>query len=276
MRASLGVGRSVAAVGILALVAGIACGRTPTQTGASPGASSGPGASAGISPTPVATTPAPTAADQLAGFFSAAGTADARIKAAATAINGAITADKMVITDAVMASIKAATPAPVAAAIPPGLPAGLFHPVLVVYNDLVSRRAAFNDVWAGTFAVDGSEADDVRRCLAAGAPAAAQYATDLAAAHAAAATVPAFTPAAADTRVAGELAVVTRWIVGSNNGCGGCGGYVLKDVPAITWFAAPSPPVVDSSGLANGRLGDVYFMATYASSQGWEVTLFAC
>lgn len=284
MRASHGAFRSLAAAlaAMLSLVvAAGACGRAPVSPGAGPtqtpqNSPAPESPSPTPSPTQVATSPAPTALDSLAGFFSAASAVDSRIQAAALAINGGVHADQIVFTSATERAIEAADPATVAAAIPPGLPPALLHPILVVYNDLVSRRAAFREVSAGSLTPDSVNYQRIKTCLANGAPAAARYAADVTSARSAAAALPAFTTAAPASRAAGELTILEQYVVGLNYAGAGCGGAVFKDEPAITWFTPPTPFPWGPGILADGRLGDyLYFSAKYVPGTGWRVTMFA-
>jgi len=92
------------------------------------------------------TTHRPSSLDELNPFFTAAADVNARLKAAAVAVNRVINGDKIVLDQSAQDAITSADPTEAKDAIPAGLPPTLERPVLVVYNDLVSRRSAFNGV----------------------------------------------------------------------------------------------------------------------------------
>jgi hypothetical protein len=261
--------RSVAVVGLIALV-GAGCTSTPAS------GPQGTGSTSTMTPTPSTSTTRPLSAlDNLAPFFSASAHVDANLKAAASAVNGGIRSDRIVFDQATVGAVEAANPAAAANAIPAGMTPALLQSVLVVYNDLVSRRAAFNGVKVGSFTPTAFDYTYNRQCLHNGAAAAAQYATDVAAARSLAATLPHFTVAPGDSRAAAEVAVRIMWIGGGNNGCANCGGYIIKDLVPITWYPTRVTPP-GSPTPADGTIDTIPFSGTYVPGKGWDVVLQAC
>jgi hypothetical protein len=192
------------------------------------------------------TTLPPSALDDLKAFFTAAFSVDAKLRAAAAAVNGRISASKIVLDQSAMDAINAANPDEAKAVIPTGLPPTLERSVLVVYNELVSRRSAFNGV-------QRNDETESMNCLRNGAVPAARFAADVRGARALAASVPPLTPVAPDSRAAEELAVRFSWISEVNNGCASCGGMVIKDLVPITFTTHLSPHTATTE-LSTGRL----------------------
>lgn len=227
-------------------------------------------------PPPTSTTLRPSASGQLAGFVSAALQVDARLKAAAAAVNGDMHATGATFDAATLAVIKAADPAPAAAAIPPGLPPALLQASLVVYADLASRRAAFNDVWEGTFSTSSPDYESyLLPCLHTGAVSAARFDGDLAALERLASASPPVVVVAPDSRAAEELAVLVNWIDLGNNGCGSCGGFVPDHLPTVSWSPAPGQST-EYFGPVAGNIDGLNFSATYSPGSGWAIVLQAC
>jgi len=206
--------------------------------------------------------------DDLNDFFTAAAGVDAKLNAAAVAVNRDIGPNGIVLDPSAMGAINAANPDLAKVAIPAGLPPTLERAVLIVYNDLVSRRSAFNGV-------QRNDATESMNCLRNEAAPAARFAADVRTARALAASVPPLSPVAPDSPAAEELAVRFAWISEVNNGCASCGGMVIKDLVPITIYGAPITP----SGYDrtfDGEIEGVYFTATYIAGQGWNVLLNAC
>jgi hypothetical protein len=90
------------------------------------------------------TDPAPTAAADLAPFFAAADVTDARIRAAAAAINQDIGPTTAHVRRPTRTLILASAPRLPAKAIPAGMKPDLQRAVLLVHSELVARAAAFN------------------------------------------------------------------------------------------------------------------------------------
>src|SRR5207248_2320883 len=80
-------------------------------------------------------------------FFAAARSYDARIRAAARAVNrGGVGHSTIYFDRSIREVIKASVPDQAARAIPAGLDPTLLHAVLLVHSELVARSAAFNGV----------------------------------------------------------------------------------------------------------------------------------
>ncbi len=268
----------VVAVMLTLLVASCGGGPATSQGGSGPGS-----AGAGSSPTSVTTTTTttttttsrPSSLDDLKAFFTAASGVDTGLRAAAIAVNGGIGTDRIEFDQAVVDAVHAADPGAVAAALVAGLPPPLLQSALVVYNDLVSRRGAFNGVTVGTFTPSDYDYTYNRMCLRNGSAPAARFADDLAASERLAATLPPVGPAAPDSLAAEELAVRLMWIELGNNGCAGCGGFVVKDLVPLTRYAVPVTPP-GSPTPADGNIDGIPFSATYVAGTGWDVVLQAC
>lgn len=214
------------------------------------------------------TTHGPSSLDDLNPFFTAAADVNAKLKAAAVAVNRVISGDKIVLDQSAQDAIAAADPNEAKDAIPAGLPPTLERSVLVVYNDLVSRRSAFNGV-------QRNDEVESMNCLRNGAAPAARFADDVKVARALAASAPPLTPVASDSQAAEERAVRFAWIDEVNNGCASCGGMVIKDLVPITIYAVPVTPR-GYDRTFDGEIQGVYFTATYVADHGWNIMLNAC
>jgi hypothetical protein len=220
---------------------------------------------------------APSAATQLAAFFAAAQQADNRLHHAAALVNGDIGATSMRFTPATLAAIRALDNAPVARTLPAGLPTGMLREVLVVYSDLASRTAAFSGV--GMFGSSGRalpigspEARGVLRGLRNGAPAAARFGSDLAAARTLAQQTPLVTIAAPDSRAAAELALRVHSI-NLRNDCGQAfGGWAPTELETVIW----QPSTDQHPGHYEGTIGGGRFQATYTPQHRWQIIIYAC
>jgi len=235
------------------------------------------------SPTTTATTRPPSALDNLTAFFSAAYDIDQKLKAAALDANGAIGTTEITISQATLDAIATADPTPAAQDIPAGLPPDVMLPVLTVQSDLVSRYYAFRGFVAaqpgiiprtnpqpGTL----SAADYLLLCLGNGSQAASSYPADVAAAQMAASKTPPVAPVDSSSQTAGDLAIWSHYIVGSNSGCMECGGSRLTALPPIDWhYVAPLTP---GGNAWDGNIGAGLFAAHYTSGQGWTVQFNAC
>jgi hypothetical protein len=225
--------------------------------------------------TPPATTAAPprrTAADELARYFAQARRADARIHAAATAINGDIgAAGPLQFSEATKNAVKAADPWRAASDIPAGLKPDLMWAVLRVQNDLESRWYAFRPVVYGSASSPGEARHDLLRCFGGGAPAAARFGSDLAAARSLAAASPPVTRVLPASRRAADLAIRLQLIVLANGGCDSCGGYLFGHLPPVRWYTS------HVAGITfDGTAGAIPFTARYHAASGWEIRLNAC
>jgi hypothetical protein len=183
----------------------------------------------------------------------------------------------MRFTPATIAAVRGIELAPVASALPAGLPTEMLREVLAVYGDLASRTYAFSGVQmygssGRELAIGDPEAQSVLRGLRHGAPAAARFNGDLAAARTLAQQTPLVTIAAPDSRAALELALRLRSIRLRNNCSEEFGGYAPADLETIVW----PPGNGQHSSHYEGLIGGIRFTAGYTSQHGWEIILYAC
>lgn len=227
---------------------------------------------------PTAESPAnPTAEGDVVAFVDAAGSADARLRSAAALINGAVRSTVVVVDARTVASVDEADPHLVSTAIPAGAPSPLLQAMLLVYSDLVSRHAAFGHVAyiPGSYPRGETDADEMVACLSRGAPAAAQFETDLAAVVDLAGSTPQFAAVEPSSLLAAELAVRLAEIELGNRGCSGCGGYLATTLDPIRWDPAGSEATTRTGVI--GDLGDeLAFEVTYTAGAGWRADLNAC
>jgi hypothetical protein len=229
------------------------------------------------------------AADQLAGFFAAAGRADHQIRQASRLIDGGFRGEVIVLDRATVAAVKAIDTKAVVRAIPGGLNPRQLRSVLQVYADLSSRRAALNRVIE--YASDSpllrgsTDAKDLLTCLGHGTAAAARFADDLAAARALAAASAPVKVAPARSRLTAEVAIRAHGIDLANNGCGECGGVAPRPVvlPPIVWKRVYQGPgrvwdgtISTTTSSANPGGASGLFTARYIPRQGWDTSLNAC
>ncbi len=211
----------------------------------------------------------PTEADVLAPFFRQAGQTDRLLKTAAAAVNADLGPTTVTFRPSTMAAVAAANPTPVAASIPAGLPPALLRSMLVVFSELVSRY----DSIGSECVIAGSQtrAELAQRdCFVKGAPAAARFPADLAAARTLAATVARVAPAAASSRAAAEVSLQVDVIYENNGGCAATGGFIVSDLAPVIWKAS-GPPV-----HSDGTVAGMPFQATYNPSSGWTTRLLVC
>ncbi len=254
-------------------------GRIPTSAsggGTSPAPS--PPAPATTSAMPPATTPpAASAATQLAAFFAAASRADSQLRHAAALVNGDIGATSMRFTPATIAAVNGIDLAAAASALPAGLPTGMLRDVLLVYSDLASRSGAFNGlrIYGSSgreLPAGGPDAQLVLRGLRNGAPAAAAFSGDLAAARYLARQTPRVTIAAPDSRAALELALRLQSINLHNTCSDNFGGYAPRGLEPIVWQPGGSQHSSHYEGLAGG----IRFTADYTVKHAWTIIIYAC
>jgi hypothetical protein len=227
--------------------------------------------SAATGTTTIQTAPARTAADDLVAYFDAAQSMDRQLAVTAVLINGGIRANTMKFDQATLNAIAAIQPAMLGAKIPAGLPPELERRVLLVQSELVSRRAAFNYVTR-----EATDHPFVVRCLAQGAPAAARFTGDLAAARSLAAETQPITIAAPNSRAAADLAVTLQYIKGANTCCGSCGGVILTQLPRISWASTQGRDGTITVTLPSTTLTDaIPFTAHYLPGTGWSIQLQA-
>ena len=194
----------------------------------------------------------------------------------------------MRFTPATIAAVRGIQLAPVASALPAGLPTEMLREVLVVYGDLASRTDAFNGVQMygspGRQLLTGSpQAQSALRGLRNGTPAAARFNSDLAAARTLAQQTPLVTIAAPDSRAALELALRLQSI-SLRNSCGEeFGGYAPTSLETIIWQPgtdqlAPGAVLVWSNALGDGApfFVPVEVLAgamTAATGRPWDAVL---
>lgn len=252
---------------------------TPTRSTsltAVPSIGTVPHSSAAVSP--------PSASPALATYFATAEMVSQRLKAAAAVINRHVTTTQLNIDQETRDAIDAADPAVAARAIPAGLPAGLLRHVMIVQSDLVSRHASLRGYLAvdwdaphHSVPISGPIGRHVMGCLGRGAEAANLFASDLAAARAAAAHAPPVVIAAPDSRAAAEVTVLVHWINGWNRGCGSCGGERKTSLPPLAWYPQRTyEGPADARHPVDGTIDGIGFLATYVTGKGWEITLYAC
>jgi hypothetical protein len=219
---------------------------------------------------------APTAADSLAEFFTAARADDARIRAAARAVNREIGPTSVHFSRATVDIVQASAPDRTARAIPAGMNADLLRTTLIVYADLATRSSALNPE-LDFIDIDGSRRLRTDRYvgifldgLHRGSLTARAYPTDLTAARALAAASPPIMPARPDSRAAAELAVRIAHIKGANS-CDTGNPPVLRYLVPVVWTTTSTP-----RGRHDGSFGGIVFHATYAAGAGWTVGFDAC
>jgi hypothetical protein len=282
--------RSLRSLTVLAVTVGLAAGCGST---APPGASSTPSSRAATSipgggtipatsrpaPTTTSTTapPASSAATQLAAFFTAAQHTDSQLTHAAALINGDIAATSMRFTPATIAAVRGIELAPVASALPAGLPTEMLREVLVVYGDLASRTDALNGVRAygssgRKLPIGSPEAQSVLGGLHNAAPAAARFDGDLSAARTLAQQTPRVTVAAPDSRAALELALRLQSISLRNSCDEDFGGYAPTSLETIVW----QPSTDQHPSHYQGLIGGIRFAADYTIQHAWKINIYAC
>jgi hypothetical protein len=183
----------------------------------------------------------------------------------------------MRFTPAAIAAVRGIELAPVASALPAGLPTEMLREVLVVYGDLASRTDAFNGVLmygssGRELPIGGPEARSVLGELRNGAPAAARSNGDLAAARTLAHQTPPVTIAAPDSRAALELALRLQAISLRNSCSEDFGGYAPTSLEPIIW----QPSTGQHSSHYEGLISGVRFSADYAVQYGWTMIIHAC
>jgi len=183
----------------------------------------------------------------------------------------------MRFTPATIAAVRGIELAPVASALPAGLPTDMLREVLVVYGDLASRADALNGVLAYGFSgrqlpIGGPEAQSVLRGLRNAAPAAARFNGDLAAVRTLAQQTPKVTVAAPDSRAALELALRVQSISLRDSCDEEFGGYAPTSLEAIIW----QPGTDQHSSHYQGSIGGIRFTAGYTVQHGWKILIYAC
>jgi len=264
--------RAIVVLAILAVAAG--CGGAATGTTPAPSTSS-PAPATQPSSTSMATTTVepPSATRDLAAYLRAAARVDTRLRAAAVLINADIGPGGADFGPATVDAVKAADPTSAGRLIPAGLNGKLLHAVILVQSDLVSRWYAFRPVLEPSTGVASQDRERLHDCLANGAPAAARFAADLAAARATAAASPPARRVAPSSHAAAKVPLQLAFMTTANGGCESCGGQLAVTLPTIDWHhhrAAEGMPSFD------GTIGGILFRARYHTGAGWHVLLNAC
>jgi hypothetical protein len=215
---------------------------------------------------------APSAADVLEPFFTAAATLDTQLHAAATAINGGgppWTSVSQEMADAV----QAAALEPVAETIPAGLPRDVLQSVILVYSDLSSRRHAVES-FASAPDLPYQPIDPLAE-LANGHAAAVRFDDDLADLRSLAQSSPPVTVAPPDSRAAAEALIYVRYVELANGGCDSRGGAVFTHLPALDWNASDTPA---GEGIPSwdGHIGGIQFSADHRPDGTWDILINAC
>jgi len=208
-------------------------------------------------------------------FFAAARADDARIRATARTINREIGPTSVYFSRATMNTVKASAPRRTARTMPAGMDADLLRATMIVYSDLASRAAAFNQVVEFASEVRPRTDPDVSRFLDAlgrGSLVARAYPADLAAAQALAATKPPILPAGFQSRAAAELAIRIELVKLANNGCNSSGVPVLRYLPSIVWKTTMTP----AGDRLDGSIRGIAFQVAFTAANGWTVGLRAC
>ena len=232
----------------------------------------------GTSSAPRSTSSRPSAADQLAGFFTAAARADQQERHAATLVNGGIGTTKIVFSPATVAAVKAIDTRSVARAIPGGLSPTLLRSLLQVYADLTVRQAAFNRVIEyahdSPLPLSGQQAKEVITCLGNGNTPARLFTTDLTAARTLARGTPRVVLAPERSRLAAETAIRAQLIRGPNFCSAECGAYYSRSIQLypITW----KHTVLAPGSTWDGTIGTMLFTARFVTGQGWQIGFNAC
>ena len=225
----------------------------------------------------------PSAANDLAAYFTAATELDLRLKAAAASANGAIRTNEITISQSTIDTINAADPSAATREIPLGLPPSVLLPVVTVQSDLTSRFYAFRGFVNADPGViprvnptpgSMSAADYLLTCLGNGNQAARLFPADMAAARTAASKAPALVPIDPSSQAAADLAIWLHDISGENSGCMNCGGYRVTALAPITWHQVA--PLTPGGNPWDGDIGGGLFTAHYTVGQGWTVQTNAC
>jgi hypothetical protein len=272
VRAAVGGAGLITVITLGLAACGQATAPAPAATSSRPAPSSSSATSARAT-----TPPAPSAAGQLAAFIAAAEQADSQVRHAAALVNSDIGATSMRFTPAALAAVRALSNAPVARAIPAGLPDELLRETLAVYGDLASRTAALGGVGRYSYSgralpIGGQEARAVLGCLRHGAPAAARFGADLAALRSAAQQTPPLTLAAPGSRAAAEVALRVNSIDKPNICSDECGGFAPAQLQTVIWH----PGSGQHSRHYEGTIGGIRFQADYTAAHGWEINIYAC
>lgn len=219
------------------------------------------------------TTSRPSAVEGLAAFLSAAASLDEQLHDAAAAINAAGPPWAGVGPE-VVRLVTTADLAPVARAIPPGLPHDLQQSVILVYSDLSSRRHALTSFESTPLAPPHDSTEGLLRELGKGHAAAARFDADLAATRALAAQTPPITAVPKDSRLVAEVLLRVQYVDIGNGGCDSRGGLVVTELPEIGWGAVAWNP--DGDGTIGRGDAAIDFTADLRPDGTWDVQVMAC
>jgi hypothetical protein len=215
----------------------------------------------------------PSAADGLAPFLAAAADLDAKLHGAAAAINGSGPPWEEV-PDPVAAAVTDAAFVPVGRTIPGGLPPDLLQATVLVYSDLVSRRAAMRAFETAGPVVRPSE--DLLDELGNGHAAAERFDGDLAALRSLAAASPPLRPIPPEDRANAEVRLLVSYTDGSNLGCASAGGKIITELPEIVWSEEDPPDWMQPEWQQHGKIGPIDFSASFLDDGTWTVRIWAC
>ena len=110
-------------------------------------------------------------------------------------------------------------------------------------------------------------------CLKNGSAPARSFATDLAAARAAAVQAPPVPATDPSSHPAADLAVRLRYVELANSGCMNCGGARFTTLK-VTWHPIDQRP--EGGDLWDGDVDTIPFAASYTAGSGWSVQIAAC
>jgi len=220
------------------------------------------------------TTPAgPSATNGLAPFLAAAADLDAQLHDAAAAINGA-GPPWAEVPESVAHAVTDAAFVPVGRTIPAGLPPDLLQATILVYSDLVSRRAAMRGFETAGPVVRPPE--ELLGELANGHAAAQRFDSDLAALRSLAAASPPLRAIPAEDRANAEVLLLVSYTAGSNLGCASAGGKILIELPEIVWSEEDLPDWMQPEWQQHGTIGPIDFSASFLDDGTWTVRIWAC
>ncbi|MEN3359680.1 MAG: hypothetical protein V7637_3662 [Mycobacteriales bacterium] len=221
----------------------------------------------------------PNALGSLAPFIAAAAADDARIRAAAAALNKVATPTTLTFNRTTAATAAAAAKVHSDAALPAGLPDRQKSAALQVYSDLVARSAPFYYIAAGkdgTLPRTDPALEIVLIGLKKNSPIAARFPADMAALKRLAAGAVPVPRVTANSTAAAELALLINWVQLRNHGCGTTGGYASGYLPKIVWKRqAGTPHWFDGTIGADGAAAGIQFTAKFQHG-AWQIELNAC
>ena len=220
-------------------------------------------------------TVSPNALETLAPFITAAKADDARIRAAAAALNKVATPTTLTFNRTTAATAAAARPNRTEVALPAGMPNALMSASLQVYSDLVSRATPFGFIAMmkdGTVSRTDVSLEQILVGLKKNSTIAARFPADLAALQRVAARTAPVPHYKADSRTAADRFLLITWVWDANHGCASTSGYASGYLPKIVWKQQGQyEGTIGSSGHGDGIAFDVWFQ------QGtWMGELNAC